>query len=308
VNELSLFTGYGGLTLGLRLAGVECRTVGYCEIDPYCQAIIRARIQDGFLDDAPIWSDIRTLDGSLMAGVVDIVTGGFPCQPHSTAGRRRGADDPRDLWPDTLRVIGEVGPRFVLLENVTGLVFGRRPYVSTVLGGLAGIGYDAEWGLVPAAAVGAQHLRWRWWCLAYPAGGRCGTERRAAEQTSEHPALERIQQPGADGEGRMVADANRGDGHRRCLSDQMGRERSAESPSSDRLGSRTQWSPEPTVGRVAYGVAHRVDRLRALGNGVVPAVAARFLQLLGLHATAAAPRGHGALPPGCPAPGRVEGA
>ena len=109
LNELSLFTGYGGFSLGLRLAGVPTRTVGYVEIDKYCQQLIQARIKDGFLDDAPIWPDICAFDGEQCRGVVDIITAGFPCQPHSVAGQRRGEADERNLWPDTLRVIRDVG-------------------------------------------------------------------------------------------------------------------------------------------------------------------------------------------------------
>ena len=165
LTELSLFSGYGGFSLGLRLAGLEVRTIGYVEIEPYCQDIIKARIRDGLLDDAPIWPDIRAFDGEQCFGMVDIVTAGFPCQPHSTAGKRRGIEDARNLWPDTLRVIGEAGPRFVLLENVPGIL--SNGYAGTVVGQLSEIGYDARWGLVPAAAVGAPHLRWRWWCLAH---------------------------------------------------------------------------------------------------------------------------------------------
>ena len=198
LTELSLFSGYGGFSLGLRLAGLEVRTIGYVEIEPYCQDIIKARIRDGLLDDAPIWPDIRAFDGSQCRGLVDIVSGGFPCTPHSTAGKRRGADDDRNLWPDTLRVIGEVGPRYVLLENVPGIL--SNGYAGTVVGQLSEIGYDARWGLVPAAAVGAPHLRWRWWCFATDAeyGRRQGREK-------EGPRASAVGPHGEDGD---VADAS----------------------------------------------------------------------------------------------------
>jgi len=142
-------------------------TVGYIEIEPYCQEIIQARIKDGLLDDAPIWPDIRAFDGRECRGLVDIVTGGFPCQPHSHAGKRKGKADERNLWPDTLRVIRDVEPEYVLLENVRGLADGVNPYAAEVVGGLSEAGYDAGWGLLSAAHVGAPHLRWRWWCLAH---------------------------------------------------------------------------------------------------------------------------------------------
>ena len=126
LTEISLFSGYGGFSLGLRLAGVETQTVCYVEKEPYCQQIIQTRIKDGYLDDAPIWDDITTFDGRPWRGHVDLVTGGFPCPPWSVAGQRRGEADERNLWPDTLRVIREVGPRYVLLENVQGLASGQR--------------------------------------------------------------------------------------------------------------------------------------------------------------------------------------
>ena len=165
MNHLSLFTGYGGFDLGLRLANLQIRTVMYVEWERYPQEIIKARIKDGTLDDAPIWADISTLDGSQLRGVVDICTAGFPCQPHSVAGKGQGAGDDRNLWPDTARIIGEVRPRYVLLENVPGIIANR--YIGTVLGSLSELGYDTEWGIVAAAEAGALHLRKRWWCLAH---------------------------------------------------------------------------------------------------------------------------------------------
>ena len=117
LRQLSLFTGYGGFELGLRLAGVDFRTVGYVEIDEYCQQVIQNRIRDGRLDWAPIIRDVRTADFRPLAGLVDLITAGFPCQPHSVAGRRAGAADRRNLWPDTLRALRETRPRYVLLEN-----------------------------------------------------------------------------------------------------------------------------------------------------------------------------------------------
>jgi len=180
LTELSLFSGYGGFSLGLRLAGIRSQTVCYVEWDAYCQRLIAQRIDDGFLDDAPLWDDVRTFDGTPWRGHVDIVTAGFPCQPHSVAGQRRGEADERNLWPDTLRIIREVGPSYVILENVPGLLVpngGGGSYATTVVGELSAIGYDAVWHCVPAAAVGAPHLRWRWWCLAYATGSRCTGDR-----------------------------------------------------------------------------------------------------------------------------------
>ena len=167
-TEISLFTGYAGFTLGLRLAGINARTVCYVERESYCQSVLQAHIASGCLDDAPIWDDIRTFDGRPWRGT-DLITAGFPCQPHSMAGKR-SLDDNRNLWPDTLRVISEVEPRYVLLENVPGINVGdagRTAYGGTVVGQLSELGYDAEWGTYSAADAGAPHRRRRWWLLAH---------------------------------------------------------------------------------------------------------------------------------------------
>ena len=170
-TEMSIFSGYGGFSLGLRLAGLTTRTICYVEWDKYCQQVIQARIEDGHPDDAPIWDDIKSFAGRPWCGIVDILSAGFPCQPHSNAGLRKGADDDRNLWPDTLRVISEVGAKRVILENVPGILVGnggRPPYGGTVVGELAEIGYDAVWRVISAADAGAPHLRNRWWLVAYP--------------------------------------------------------------------------------------------------------------------------------------------
>ena len=172
-TEMSLFSGYGGFSLGLRLAGLNTRTICYVEWDKYCQRVLQQRFQDDppTLTPAPIWDDIKSFDGRPWRGTVDILSAGFPCQPHSNAGLRKGAADDRDLWPDTLRIISEVAPRTgILLENVPGILVGsdgRPPYGGTVVGELAEIGYDAEWRVVSATDAGAPHLRNRWWLLAY---------------------------------------------------------------------------------------------------------------------------------------------
>ena len=220
-NVLDCFSGYGGFALGLRLAypDSDFRTVAYIEWDKYCQQVIQARIKDGHLDDAPIWGgDIREFDGKPWRGVVDIITASFPCQPFSNAGKREGEFDSkgRNLWPDTLRIIREVEPRLVILENVPGLATAPRlnikilevrrqlslfdqndnkpnsgtidrrdltpygyPYMGRIVGDLSGLGLSAEWEIVSAAAAGAPHLRNRWWLVAYPnadLGGRLHRE------------------------------------------------------------------------------------------------------------------------------------
>ncbi len=165
LHHLSLFTGYAGFDIGLKMGGLDVRTIGYVENDDYCQRLIQARIKDGYLDDAPIWSDIFTFDGSQCRGMVDLVTAGFPCPPFSAAGKHLGEADERNLWPETARVISEVGPGLVLLENVPGLL--THGYAGTVVGDLAEIGYNCVWDVVSACEAGAPHTRERLFILAY---------------------------------------------------------------------------------------------------------------------------------------------
>ena len=174
------------------------RTVCYVEKDEYCQRLIRQRIADGVLSDAPIWDDLKTFDGRPWRGLVDFVFGGIPCQPFSVAGKQRGGADERDLWPDFLRVVREVGPRFVLVENVPGLLAadGGR-WFGRLVGDLAESGYDAEWDVISAEAVGAPHRRERVWVVAYASNARPprpgrgdeyeGSERIAGDGGAEVP-------------------------------------------------------------------------------------------------------------------------
>jgi DNA (cytosine-5)-methyltransferase 1 len=168
LRELSLFTGAGGGVLGSHLLGWN--TVAYVEWDDYCQKILRARIADGNLADAPIFGDVREFDGTAWQGKVDVVSAGFPCQPFSVAGRQAGDQDERNMWPDTIRVVREVRPRYAFLENVPGLLSSGHGYFGTILGELAESGYDAVWDCIQAASVYAPHRRERLWILAYPNG------------------------------------------------------------------------------------------------------------------------------------------
>ena len=161
---MHLCSGYGGFELGLRLAGVPCRSVCHIERDSFAAATLVARMAEKNLDQTPIWDDLTTFDGTAWRGRVDCVTAGFPCQPFSVAGSRLGVDDERWLWPAIERIIREVGPRFVFLENVPQLVRGGLPFV---LSDLAQLGFDAEWGLLSASEVGAPHKRERFWLLAH---------------------------------------------------------------------------------------------------------------------------------------------
>src|SRR5215472_15316574 len=180
----SFFSGIEGLALGLERAGMRCRW--QVEIDPYCLAVLRKH-----WPDVPKYGDIRTLTGDELEPV-DLICGGFPCQPVSLAGRRRGAADERWLWPEFARLLRVLRPRFALLENVPGLlapvpvlefnpgprIIGwKRPPIEEVLRDLATLGFDAEWDCIPAAAVGAPHLRYRVFIVAYAQCSGWGTGR-----------------------------------------------------------------------------------------------------------------------------------
>ena len=172
---LDLFSGYGGFQLGLRIAYPEFqfKTVAYVDWDEYAQKILRARIADGVLDDAPIWGgDIRDFDPNPWRGLVDIIVASFPCQPHSFNGSRKvskGIVDDRDLWPATLGTISAIRPRAAILENVSGIVSCddlEPAYVGSVVGSMAAIGFDSRIDVIPASFTGAPHKRNRWWCIA----------------------------------------------------------------------------------------------------------------------------------------------
>jgi DNA (cytosine-5)-methyltransferase 1 len=177
VNELHLFAGAGGGCLASKhLLGH--RIVGYVEKDSYCQKVLRARIRDGLLDDAPIFDDVRTFDGRPYRGRVDCVAGGFPCQPFSCIGNRKGEEDERNLWPDTIRIIREVSPRICCLENSPAIT--TDSYFGAILSDLAAAGYDARWQMLSAGELGAVHLRARIWLVAHSNSEQRGKQRRVA--------------------------------------------------------------------------------------------------------------------------------
>jgi len=282
--ELALFAGGGGGLLGSKLLG--WRTICYVENGTYAIEIIKARIRDGMLDDAPIWDDARTFDGKPWAGCVDIVSAGFPCQPWSAAGKHKGEHDERNLWPDTIRIIREVGPEWCLLENVPNLL--SRSYIQQIFIDLAESGYDARWDCIPAAAIGAPHIRNRLWIVANNKSG--GKGRLSIRQGGSFQEEIDVKWNGED-----VSNSNcfeyEGDSsedgrktteelfthseHDSILLNQLNQAKNTDSLRTDRW-----FATEPEVGRVVHGVAHRVDRIRAIGNGQVPGVVRAAWMLL----------------------------
>ena len=180
LRGLALCAGIGGLELGLQIAMPEYRTVCAVEGEAFAAAILVSKMEVGELAPFPIWSDVRTFDGRPWRGKVDIVTSGFPCQPFSVAGQRQGANDERFIWPSIARIICEVRPGFIFLENVPGLLAMPQEF-GTILGDLAEAGYDAVWDCFSAAEVGASHKRERLFILAFPFGSRTGDFLRQIE-------------------------------------------------------------------------------------------------------------------------------
>jgi len=168
VNGMALCSGAGGLELGIRLAlGPSYRCVCYVEGEAFVAGVLATRMQDGSLDPAPIWDDVSTFDGRPWRGRVDLISAGFPCQPHSQAGERKGTEDQRWIWPSIARIIEEVGPQAVFLENVRGLLTSSDGEAfAQVLGDLASMGFVGSWGSVRASDAGALHIRDRVFVLA----------------------------------------------------------------------------------------------------------------------------------------------
>jgi len=258
LNELALFAGAGGGILGGHLLG--WRTVCAVECNAYAASVLVARQNDGCLPPFPIWDDVRTFDGRPWRGRVGVVSGGFPCQDISSAGKGAGIEGSRSgLWAEMARIVREVGPRFVLVEN-SPLLTGRGLHV--VLGDLAAMGYDARWGVLGARDAGAPHKRERIWVLA-------DAERKGLEGASGSRVCGsrgEVTQPPSGGSNVADPDGSRREGLR--LVPLASGAQQSDPPR------RGWWETEPDVGRVADGVAARVDRLACLGNGQVPAVAA----------------------------------
>jgi DNA (cytosine-5)-methyltransferase 1 len=252
----SLFSGIGGLDLGLERAGWECRW--QVEIDPWCSQVLKKH-----WPDVTRFGDVHDVGGTELEPV-DLICGGFPCQPVSVAGKRLAQGDDRWLWPEFARIVRLLRPRLVLVENVTGLLAGHGG-MGDVLGDLASSGYDAEWDCLPAAAFGAPHLRYRVFLVAY-ADARELRLQPARLAGSNDQAL--ASDDGLEG---TVADAQVFTEWPRLCPCGAGGQRWGRP--CDRCGEIDTWLAEPDVGRVAHGVPARVDRLRALGNAVVPQVA-----------------------------------
>ena len=245
----SLFSGIGGLDLGLERAGMD--VIWQSEIDPYA-----CKVLDKHWPTVPNLGNIKEIDWSQVERP-DVICGGYPCQPFSTAGKRQGEGDARHLWPWVRECIAELRPRYAVLENVRGhlsLGFG------TVLGDLAAIGYDTEWQVIPAAAVGAPHRRDRVFIVAYAAQQFSNGKSDYARDSKQCKKISELRNSSWPQD---VAYAN-------SASKQLKQERTISESDISRC---SWWTIEPNVGRVANGIPGTLDRLRCLGNAVVPQVA-----------------------------------
>jgi len=268
LNELHLFAGCGGGILGGILLGHH--PVCAVEIEPYCRQVLLQRQRDGVLPRFPVWDDVRTFDGKPWRGRVDVVCGGFPCQDISSAGKGAGIGGARSgLWGEMARIVCEVEPRYVFVENSPNLVIRG---LGRVLGDLAEMGYDAKWGVLGACDVGAPHERARIWILGFKRGDR------AADEWG-NPSREEIgdrSHPHSNGNG-LQADTDEG---AICESARDG----GMPGRLGKVGCPTIWTePRPAGARpmgVGNGVAFDVDRIKAAGNGQVPSVAALAWRIL----------------------------
>jgi len=337
-KHLDLFSGIGGFALAARWAGIE--TIGFCEIDKYAQKVLEKNFPG-----IPIYEDVTKLNGSEFKDIF-LITGGFPCQDISIAGKGAGIEGERSgLWSELFRIIGEVGPKYALIENVPALTFrgGTR-----VIGDLAEIGYDTEWQIVGADDVGAPHRRKRIWIVAYPKHStdrtKGGEERKeeSIQGINRETGLPRLSGGTDSNTGDVAYSKSKGtwENNRRLwegISRTGRRERASEdvaySNSKREIGNKSEyregcgfesrsedvayskskrvegcrtggeqeshthgqeglplcegersraanWLPEPSVGRVVNGLPHRVDRLKGLGNAIVPQVAYEIMKLL----------------------------
>jgi DNA (cytosine-5)-methyltransferase 1 len=273
MNVLDLFSGIGGFSLGLERAGM--RTVAFCEIDPKCREVL-AKHWPG----VPVFHDVTKLRGADV-GPVDAICGGFPCQDISVAGKGAGIDGDRSgLWREYARIVGELRPRYVIVENVAALL-GRG--LDRVLGDLASLGYDAEWHCIPASALGAPHRRDRLWIVAHSPRERWGEAGSDSQRQTEWSAISGDVLADTDSQG-----LSQWEPIGRRLAEEIGRfsrmavERcgcplpNTDSEPQKRPAKpwceRHPWPFEPDVGRVANGIPGRVDRLKQLGNSVVPQI------------------------------------
>ena len=302
MNHISLFTGIGGIDLASEWAGFD--TILQVENDPYCLQVLEKH-----WPTVERCTDIRSLNGRKYRGTIDLLSGGFPCQPYSGAGKRKAFDDDRDLWPEMVRIIQEVRPTWVLGENVANFT---NLGLDRTISNLESEGYEVQTFNIPAVAVSAWHQRARIFVVGYAehhgpptskesrstaktgnddkegkdqAGQPSGTGGREDYESMADSASERLQgkfRSQSKGDGKRLANSSKamadsqrigqsGQGlHGRPCNPKENTVGEASGSEYRSKGNSADWNAEPNVGRVAHGIPKRVDRLRALGNAVVP--------------------------------------
>ena len=310
---LDLFSGIGGFSLGLERSG-NFKTVAFCEIEPFCRSVLK-----NHWPEVPIYEDVTKLSAERLKSdgiTVDAICGGFPCQDISTAGKGAGLEGERSgLWFEFHRLIKETQPKIAIIENVSAL---RSRGLDQVLRSLSEIGYDAEWHCIPASAVGAPHRRDRIWIMAYSNNQQwwgkqsiSGCERAGSRfefsgssSTLADTSSARLSQRGQSERQESAEETRTGlvAQFERCSSTvadtssfgssrswMYGRPINSETDQAWKTnwfinggkGTSGVWDTEPDVGRVAHGVPNRVDRLRALGNAVVPQIPEMIGRVIG---------------------------
>lgn len=302
LRVLDLFSGIGGFSLGLeRTGGFE--TVAFCEYADFPRKVLAKH-----WPNIPCFPDVRELKGDDIDGPIDVICGGYPCQPFSTAGKRQGKEDDRHLWPEFMRLVVELRPAWVIGENVAGHI---SMGLDDVLADLEAEGYACRTFVIPACAVGAPHRRDRVWTVGHASDSRSAGERerrarmaghgmvsgewdeaadfasRPGEDVAHRPQLQRdgsgehrqpdsgqVSEPGERSGAQSVADTYDTGLQGRSQAGDVGSVRQRRDEHAQRCSDmpRATWEPEPDVGRVAHGVPSRLDRLKALGNAVVPQI------------------------------------
>ena len=315
-NIISFCTGYGGIELGIRRAGVDVRTVVNVEIEAFCCANLAAKIEEGLMDDAPIYTDLKTFPAEIFRGKICGIVGGYPCQPFSSAGKRQGEKDPRHLWPYIRSHVRAIRPLWCFFENVRGHT---TMGLWRVLSDLEEDGYRTEFGLYSAEETGAPHQRIRCFILAYrnikglegfgrecsskqtkgvqaDIGSKGGTLHKLAHTASREPRQSQARNGGQDTSGgsedtrwparpgeeqyeweepRVVADSNkqRSNGRSDRVSGRKWNKGELGGEVRKSGSDETKCKAQSELGGAVDGLTHRVDRLRLLGNGVVPQTA-----------------------------------
>lgn len=306
LTHLSLCAGYGGIDLGLKRAIPSLRTIAFSEIEAYACSNLVTKIEAGLLDAAPIWTDLKTFPWESFYGKVDIISGGFPCQPFSTAGKRKGDEDPRHLFPYIKRGIELVRPTLVFFENVQGIISSKltaskedeegTPVLLHVLRELERLGYRATAGIFSADEIGAPHQRKRVFILGYRSGRNEQRTGGRGRSIKERMAVS-IREPSAN-----IFPSRRGEEQKlwepsRVTSNSHSNRAQVPIKENESIKSKskrsTQGEIKPPLGRGSNGysdrldygdlcesLCNRTDELRLLGNGVLPATAERAFRTL----------------------------